>query len=109
MGGLSETGFPCRMATQFIRTMSSVNSQSLWIVDGTSSRATSRHFDHSKASRVSILSLKRPYGLTCSQMSGVRARRSVASCRYSYRSATAGERFCPQLVAGALTRKDANE
>jgi hypothetical protein len=31
-----------------------------------------------RSSRVSILSSKRPYGLTCSQISGVRARRSVA-------------------------------
>jgi hypothetical protein len=30
-----------------------------------------------RSSRVSILSSKRPYGLTCSQISGVRARRSV--------------------------------
>jgi CPA2 family monovalent cation:H+ antiporter-2 len=39
----------------------------------TSSRVTCRHFDHSNASRAFISRSNRPYGLTCSQISGVRA------------------------------------
>ena len=39
----------------------------------TSSRVTSRHFDHSKARRAFISRSNRPYGLTCSQINGVRA------------------------------------
>ena len=38
-----------------------------------SSRVTSRHFDHGRSSRVFISRSNRPYGLTCSQISGVRA------------------------------------
>ncbi len=37
------------------------------------SRVTSRHFDHSRSRRVFMSRSKRPYGLTCSQISGVRA------------------------------------
>ena len=38
-----------------------------------SSRVTSRHLDHGRSSRVFISRSNRPYGLTCSQISGVRA------------------------------------
>jgi hypothetical protein len=41
-------------------------------------RVTSRHLDHLSGSRVVISSSKRPYGLTCSHVSGVNALRSVA-------------------------------
>ena len=41
-------------------------------------RVTSRHFDHLSGKRVVISSSKRPYGLTCSQISGVNALRSVS-------------------------------
>ena len=37
------------------------------------SRVTSRHFDHSNASRAFMSRSNRPYGLTCSQISGVKA------------------------------------
>ena len=37
------------------------------------SRVTSRHFSQGKASRVLMSSSNRPYGLTCSQISGVSA------------------------------------
>ncbi len=41
-------------------------------------RVTSRHFDHLSGKRVVISSSKRPYGLTCSQISGVNALRSAS-------------------------------
>ena len=41
------------------------------------SRVTSRHLDHSSASRAFMSRSKRPYGFTCSHISGVTARRSV--------------------------------
>jgi hypothetical protein len=37
------------------------------------SRVTSRHFSQGKARRVLMSNSKRPYGLTCSQISGVSA------------------------------------
>jgi hypothetical protein len=37
------------------------------------SRVTSRHFSQGRASRVLMSSSNRPYGLTCSQISGVSA------------------------------------
>ncbi|WP_249935052.1 DUF3641 domain-containing protein [Azotobacter chroococcum] len=39
----------------------------------TSSRVTSRHFDHSNARRAFMSRTNRPYGLTCSHISGVSA------------------------------------
>ncbi len=39
----------------------------------TSSRVTSRHFDYSNASLAFMSRSNRPYGLTCSRISGVRA------------------------------------
>jgi DHA2 family multidrug resistance protein len=39
----------------------------------TSSRVTCRHFDHGRSSREFMSRSNRPYGLTCSQISGVRA------------------------------------
>jgi hypothetical protein len=41
-------------------------------------RVTRGHFDQPSGSRVVISSSKRPYGLTCSHISGVKALRSVA-------------------------------
>ncbi len=38
-----------------------------------SSRVTNRHFDHGRSSLVFMSRSNRPYGLTCSQISGVRA------------------------------------
>ena len=42
------------------------------------SRVTSRHLSQSSGIRAFMSSSKRPYGFTCSQISGVRARRSLA-------------------------------
>ena len=39
----------------------------------TSSRVTCRHLDHGRSSRVFMSRSNRPYGLTCSHISGVRA------------------------------------
>ena len=64
--GELETILPAEFAARIKR---------LGIVNGgrTSSRVTCRHFDHSNASRAFISRSNRPYGLTCSQISGVRA------------------------------------
>ena len=43
----------------------------------TNIRVTSRHKSYLSGNLVDISSSKRPYGLTCSQISGVSARRSV--------------------------------
>ena len=50
-----------------------------------------------RSSRVSISSSKRPYGLTCSQISGVTARRSVAVNRLAAHARNLKSGFRPQI------------
>jgi hypothetical protein len=61
----------CLGVASFLLPKVTVGTPTIW--GKPNSRVTSRHFDHKRANREFMSRSNRPYGFTCSQISGVRA------------------------------------